>query len=493
MQHEQKSFYHDSGSRDRGNDIGIIGLGTMGGSLALNIAEKGFLVSIWDQNPDKAMSVYASAGAMRKSLHPVQTLSNFILSLRSPRTVLLMVPAGEPVDAVLRLLQPHLDVGDIVIDAGNSNFHDTNCRAETLDAIGLRYMGVGVSGGEAGARRGPAIMAGGDLDAWEHVKPIFEAIAARYGALPCAAHVGNDGAGHLVKAVHNGIEYADMQLIAEASGLLTRGLKLGYRASGAVFEDWNNGPLQSYLIEITSKIFKETDPETGKPLLDVILDCAEQKGTGRWTAIEALNLGVPAGVISAAVDFRFLSARPAERKDGQFVFSGSGAQLCAEDLSIADIEAALIAGKIISYTQGFQLIQEAADDNGWDIDLASVARIWRNGCIIRSAMLDEMASALAGAPGKSLMRSAYFAQQLSQTIPNLRKVARAGIQAGQPIPALMAALAYFDTARTSRCTANVIQAQRDYFGAHGFMRTDQPGTGFRGPWAHEKTRVLATA
>ena len=464
-------------------EVGLIGLGTMGGNLALNIAEHGFQIAVYNRTGDKTDQFMNKAGDLAPKLVPAKSLEAFVASIRVPRAVILMVPAGEAVDAQIEALRPLLDAGDLIIDAGNANYHDTNRRAQEALERGPRFMGIGVSGGEEGARFGPSIMGGGAPDAWEQVGHILEAISAKYEGQPCAAYLGEAGAGHLVKTVHNGIEYADMQMIAEVYGVMRDGFGLSSSEIGEVFEAWNGGILQSYLIEISHKVAKTADPETGRPMLDIILDRAGQKGTGRWTAIEALMLGTPASAIEAAVAARNMSARLEERKAGEAAFGPAPSHVDREAIAVDALEAALVAGKIVCYAQGFGLILEAARQYGWAMPLPEIAKIWRNGCIIRSSMLNDMSSALADDAERNLMLAPFFSQKLMETEASLRQVVAQAALHGLPVPALSAALSYFDIMRTGRSTANLLQGQRDFFGAHGFERTDKDGGGFHGPWA----------
>ncbi|MET1412581.1 NADP-dependent phosphogluconate dehydrogenase [Roseibium sp. HPY-6] len=464
-------------------EIGLIGLGTMGGNLALNIAENGFQIAVYNRTTEKTDQFITKAGDLSAKLVPSKTLADFVASIKTPRAVILMVPAGEAVDAQIEALRPLLDPQDLIIDAGNANYHDTNRRAKEADEKGPRFLGIGVSGGEEGARFGPSIMGGGANDAWGQVGHILEAISAKYEGEPCAAHLGEAGAGHLVKTVHNGIEYADMQMIAEVYGVMRDGFGMSAQEIGAVFEDWNGGILQSYLIEISSKVAKTADPESGAPMLDIILDRAGQKGTGRWTAIEALMLGTPASTIEAAVAVRNMSSRLDERKTGETAFGAAPQPMDRSLVRINALEAALVAGKIVCYAQGFDLILEAAKQYGWAMPLPKIAKIWRNGCIIRSAMLNDMSSALADDDARNLMLAPFFSAKLKETEGSLRQVVAQAALHGLPVPALSAALSYFDIMRTARSTANMLQGQRDFFGAHGFERTDKDGGGFHGPWA----------
>ncbi|WP_417667533.1 NADP-dependent phosphogluconate dehydrogenase [Roseibium sp.] len=464
-------------------EVGLIGLGTMGGNLALNIAENGFSIAVYNRTSDKTDSFHANAGELAEKLVPTKTLEEFVAAIKAPRAIILMVPAGNAVDQQIAALRPLLSDDDLIIDAGNANYHDTNRRDAAAKEGGPRFMGIGVSGGEEGARFGPSIMAGGPKSAWDQVGHILEAISAKHEDTPCAAHLGDAGAGHLVKTVHNGIEYADMQMIAEVYGVMRDGLGLDAGEVSKVFGEWNEGILQSYLIEISHKVAGTADPETGKPMLDIILDKAGQKGTGRWTAIEALMLGTPASAIEAAVATRNMSARLDERKKGQSAFGAAPAKVLGDAVSAKDLEAALVAGKIICYAQGFGLILEAAKQYGWDMPLPQIAEIWREGCIIRSAMLNDMSKALAEDPARNLMLAPFFSAKLKETHGALRKVVALGALNGLAVPALSAALSYFDIMRTERSTANMLQGQRDFFGAHGFERTDKDGSGYHGPWA----------
>jgi 6-phosphogluconate dehydrogenase len=460
-------------------EIGLIGLGTMGAALALNIAEKGFAIAVWNRTAQVTREFHAAAGDLAHRIVPTETLADLVAAIRPPRAIILMVPAGSVVDDQLEALAPLLDAGDLVIDAGNANFHDTNRR----DGAGLpfRFMGIGVSGGEEGARHGPAIMAGGAAGDWSRMAPVLQAIAARAeDGTPCAAHMGPAGAGHFVKAVHNGIEYADMQMIAETYGVMRDGLGMDAPAIGATFARWNEGVLRSYLVEISGTVALADDPASQGPLLDVILDAAGQKGTGRWTVIEAQNLAAPIPVIEAAVMARNVSARLAERAAGEAVFGPAPKRVAG--LSPDDLEQALIAGKILCYAQGFAMMSAAGAEFGWTLDMPAIAKVWRAGCIIRSAMLNDMAAALAEEPGRNLMLAPFFVDHLGRSVPALRRVVAAAALHGLPCPALSAGLAWFDMMRTARGTANMIQAQRDFFGLHGFRRLDGLDLP-HGPWA----------
>jgi 6-phosphogluconate dehydrogenase len=459
-------------------NIGLIGLGTMGAALALNIADHGFPIAVWNRTTQVAREFHDKAGDLASRITPTEKLTDLVSAIRSPRSIILMVPAGSAVDDQLAALSGLLDPDDLVIDAGNANFHDTNRRSAA--ALPFRFMGMGVSGGEDGARHGPAIMAGGASEDWSQIAPVLQAIAARAeDGTPCAAHLGPAGAGHFVKAVHNGIEYADMQMIAEIYGVMRDGLGMGAKAIGATFARWNDAILQSYLIDISGTVALANDPVSGGPLLDVILDAAGQKGTGRWTIIEAQNLATPIPVIEAAVMARNVSAQVAERAAGQVVFGPAPQR--TEGLDLGDLEQALTAGKILCYAQGFAMMSAAGAEFDWALDMPAIARVWRAGCIIRSAMLNDMAEALAENPRRNLMLAPFFQGQLQQSLPALRRVVATGALNGLACPALSSGLAWFDMMRTARGTANMIQAQRDYFGLHGFRRLDGLDLP-HGPW-----------
>ncbi|MBP7000090.1 NADP-dependent phosphogluconate dehydrogenase [Amaricoccus sp.] len=460
--------------------IGLVGLGTMGGALALNIAEKGFDIAVWNRTTEVARRFHAEAGDLAARITPTETLEALVAALARPRAIILMVPAGKAVDEQIAALRPLLEPEDLIIDAGNANFHDTNRRSR---AGGGAFLGMGVSGGEEGARHGPSIMGGGRRADWDRVAPVLEAIAAKHKGEPCAAWLGEEGAGHFVKTVHNGIEYADMQMIAEIYGVLRDGLGRSAAEIGATFDGWNRGRLQSYLVEITGKVAGTLDPQSGLPILDVIVDAAGQKGTGRWTAIEAQHLAVPVPAIEAAVAARNLSAARAARREAEAIFGAGPRPLPAGALDEATLERALVCGKALCYAQGFEMIAAASREFGWTLPLPLIARIWRAGCIIRSAMLDDMASALAEAPDRNLIFAPFFAELVRETHGALREVVAAAALHGIATPALASGVAYFDALRTARGTANMIQGQRDFFGLHGFERLDDGRKGQHGPWA----------
>jgi 6-phosphogluconate dehydrogenase len=464
-------------------DIGLIGLGTMGANLALNIAEKGFRIAVFNRTTARTREFVEEAGELAGNIVPCETLEALVEAIEKPRPIILMVPAGAAVDEQIAALDPLVARDDIVIDAGNANFRDTRRRMAALAQTGPKFIGMGVSGGEEGARHGPSIMVGGEEDAYRRIQPVLEAIAARYQGEACQAWLGADGAGHFVKTIHNGIEYADMQMIAEIYGILRDGHGLSAQEIAPIFARWNEGRLNSYLIEITAAVLGATDPDTGKPIVDVILDRAGQKGTGRWSAIEAQTLGIPATAIEAAVAARSLSAMKAEREAAEKRFGtpapASGAPGADE---LARLEAALFAGKIVAYAQGFSVMAAASREFGWNLPLGTVARIWRAGCIIRSQFLGEIAEAFDSAPEtENLLVTRAFAALIEEAHPHLRRVVAKSVETGLPVPSLSAALAHFDTFRRGRGTANLIQAQRDFFGAHGFERVDREGS-HHGAW-----------
>jgi len=459
--------------------IGLIGLGTMGAALASNIADNGFNIAVWNRTTSVTHDFAKSSGVLAPKIIPTDSLEELVAAITKPRAIILMVPAGQPVDDQIAALRPLLDDDDLIIDAGNALFHDTTRRAR--QATGP-FLGIGVSGGEEGARFGPSIMGGGKHEYWDRVYHILEAISAKHESTPCATWMGPEGAGHFVKAVHNGIEYADMQMIAEVYGVMRDSFGMSAPEIGAVFERWNQGPLKSYLIEISGEVAKAFDSKSNGPLLDIIVDAAGQKGTGRWTAIEAQHLASPIPGIEAAVVARNLSSRRDERAEGEALFGAAPQKMAIDALSIDQLEAGLIADKILSYAQGFAMIEAASDSYGWAIPLPETARVWRQGCIIRSTMLDDMATALTDHPDRNLMLAPAFAALLKDNHMALREVVAAGALHGIAMPALSSNVAYFDAMRTARGSANMIQGQRDYFGRHSFARLDG-GEGWHGPWA----------
>jgi 6-phosphogluconate dehydrogenase len=459
-------------------DIGLIGLGTMGAALALNIAENRFDLAVWNRTGSRTSAFYDESGKLAQRITPTYTLESFVKAIRPPRAIILMLPAGRIVDDMISELHRFLDHDDLIIDAGNANFHDTNRRS-----AGKRpFIGIGISGGEEGARFGPSVMAGGARTYWDRVAPVFNAIAAQYQGSPCAVWAGEAGAGHFVKTVHNGIEYADMQMIADIYGILRDGMHMNSHSIGGVFDRWNTGELKSYLIEITGAVATTVDPVTGVPLLDVILDKAGQKGTGQWAVIEAQQLGAPVTTIEAAVASRNLSARLEERIQGEREFRSGTVGSANIVIDVGVLERALLAAKVIGYAQGFAMISAASTRYGWALPLPEIAKVWRAGCIIRSAMLNDMAEALAEVPDRNLVFAPAFAEKLRATQGDLRSVVADAVKAGIAVPALSASLNWFDTMRTRRGTANLLQAQRDFFGRHGFQRIDSERSDHHGRW-----------
>ena len=465
-------------------EIGLIGLGVMGANLALNIAEKGFSIAVFNRTTATTHRFHAEAGPLKDRIIPCDTLSDLLAAIAPPRPVIIMVKAGDAVDQQIAGLRDLLGPGDIVIDAGNADFHDTVRRFNDLETSGLTFIGMGVSGGEEGARHGPSIMVGGRAEAYARVERVLTAIAARYQDQACCAWLGTGGAGHFVKMIHNGIEYADMQMIAEIYGLMRDGLMMTPAGMAEVFATWNKGPLNSYLIEITATVLATVDRQTGKPLVDLIVDSAGQKGTGKWSVIEAQTLGVPATAIESAVAARILSSLRAERAAAASAFAISHPAISPSSRPefLRQLEAALLAGKVAAYAQGFAVMARASQDYGWNLPLATIARIWRAGCIIRSQFLDQISQAYAsaGTSGNLMMVEAFRQIMMDSHGPLRRTVADAAL-AGLPVPALAASLSYFDAYRQARGTANLIQGQRDFFGAHSFERIDTEGS-HHGPW-----------
>ncbi|KJD43046.1 NADP-dependent phosphogluconate dehydrogenase [Paenibacillus sp. NRS-1782] len=462
--------------------IGVIGLAVMGKNLALNIESRGFTVSVFNRSPEKTHDLIKEAEG--KKLTGTFSIEEFVNSLESPRKILIMVQAGKATDATIEQLVPHLDKGDIIIDGGNAYFPDTQRRSKELEEKGFRFIGTGVSGGEEGALNGPAIMPGGQESAYKLVEPILTAISAKVEGDPCCTYIGPDGAGHYVKMVHNGIEYGDMQLIGEAYHLLKSVLNVNAEELHEIFTEWNKGELDSYLIEITADIFSQYDSETGKPMVDVILDAAGQKGTGKWTSQSALDLGVPLSMITESVFSRFLSAMKDERIAASKVLSGPNAESFSGDKKefIESVRKALFASKIVSYAQGFAQMRAASDEYDWDLKYGKIAMIFRGGCIIRSQFLQNIKDAYDRDPAlKNLLLDSYF-KNVVETYQNAwRQVISVAVSQGIPVPGFSSALAYYDSYRTERLPANLLQAQRDYFGAHTFKRVDKEGV-FHHQW-----------
>jgi len=458
-------------------DIGLIGLAVMGQNLVLNMEEKGFTVVVFNRTVSK-VDDFINGEAAGKNIQGAHSLEEFVALLERPRRVMLLVKAGDAVDKFIDMLIPLLEEGDIIIDGGNSNFNDTIRRTKEVEAKGLLYIGTGVSGGEEGARHGPSIMPGGSPAAWDHVKPIFQAVSAKVeGDVPCCDWVGENGAGHFVKMVHNGIEYGDMQLICEAYALMSAaGMTAPEMAK--VFTEWNAGELDSYLIEITSEILAKTDDETGQPMVDVILDTAGQKGTGKWTGITALDLGQPLTLIGEAVFSRFLSALKDERVAASAKLRGPKIKPIDDPERrakfVEDIRQALLASKICSYAQGYQLLRAASKEYGWKLDFGGIALMWRGGCIIRSQFLGKIKEAFDKRKRLvNLLLDPYFKGAVRKGQVAWRRTVTKAVKWGVPVPAFASALAYYDGYRSERLPANLLQAQRDYFGAHTYERLDK--------------------
>jgi len=462
------------------SDIGLVGLAVMGENLILNMANHGYTVTAYNRSTDK-VEHFVNGRAKGKSIRGAYSVEELVNSLSRPRKIMLMVKAGGAVDAVIEQLLPLLDKGDIIIDGGNTHFPDTNRRVAYLKEKGILFIGAGVSGGEEGALTGPSIMPGGSPEAWPAVKPIFQNIAAKVeDGSPCCDWVGENGAGHFVKMVHNGIEYGDMQLICEAYQIMKDLLGMSADEMHEVFAEWNKGDLDSYLVEITRDILAYK--ENGQPLIDQILDTAGQKGTGKWTGVAALELGVPLTLIGEAVFARCLSAQKEERVAASKVISGPKIEFKGDKKAfVDDLRNALFASKIVSYAQGYVLMREAAKEHGWNLNYGGIALMWRGGCIIRSAFLGKIKDAFANNPElDNLLLDSYFTQKMEAAQAGWRRVAAAALSNGIPAPTITSALCYFDGYRTARLPANLLQAQRDFFGAHTYERVDKP----RGEYFH---------
>jgi len=468
-------------------DIGVLGLAVMGANLARNAAHKGFGVALYNRHAERTDELMREHGGEGR-FFPAKTLPDFIAAIRKPRAIIVMVKAGKPVDDVIDELVPHLEPGDILIDGGNSQFTDTNRRFADLKDTGIRFIGMGVSGGEEGALNGPSMMPGGEPDSYRRIEPIVRKMAAQVEGTPCVAFIGPAGAGHYVKMVHNGIEYADMQLIAEAYDLLKSVYGLDAAAIAGIFEEWKKGDLDSYLIEITATVLRKRDA-TGNALVDQILDEAEQKGTGRWAVQSALDLGVPLTTITEAVFARALSARRQERLNAEKLL---GAQPKIRKPSPADVDAirdGLYASKIVAYAQGFEEMAAASKQYGWDLKLGELAMIWRGGCIIRARLLHRISEAYekdAAAP--NLLLQPFFRDAVTKAEPSWRKMVALAVESGVPTPAFSSALAYYDGMRRGRGPANLLQGLRDYFGAHTYARLDKPGK-FHTRWSQDGSEV----
>ena len=466
--------------------IGVVGMAVMGKNLAMNIESRGYSVAIYNRSREKTDEVLAETKG--KNFQGTYSIEEFVQALETPRKIMLMVKAGAPTDATIEQLIPYLDKGDILIDGGNTFFKDTQRRNQRLSELGIHFIGTGVSGGEEGALKGPSIMPGGQKEAYELVAPIFKDISAKVNGDPCTTYIGPDGAGHYVKMVHNGIEYGDMQLICEAYFLLKHVLGLNATELHEVFAEWNKGELDSYLIEITADIFTKVDEETGKPLVDMILDTAGQKGTGKWTSQNSLDLGVPLPIITESVFARFISAMKEERVRASKVLNGPEVQSHSQVISkrsSKSVRKALYMSKICSYAQGFAQMRAASEEYQWDLQYGDIAMIFRGGCIIRAQFLQKIKEAYDRDPGlKNLLLDSYFKEIVESYQYALRDIVAQAVQSGIPVPCFSSALAYYDSYRTDTLPANLLQAQRDYFGAHTYQRIDREGI-FHTQWIQE--------
>jgi 6-phosphogluconate dehydrogenase len=470
-------------------DIGLIGLGVMGENLALNMESKGFSVAVFNRTTE-VTEKFAAGRAKGKNIQPTRTIDEFVGALKKPRIAMMMVKAGPPVDAVINELVPLLEKGDIIIDGGNSLFTDTQRRGKELEGKGIHFVGMGVSGGEEGALKGPSLMPGGSRESWEIIAPIFRKIAAQVDGEPCCRYMGPDGAGHYVKMVHNGIEYGDIQLICEAYAILKDVLGMDAAQLADTFAEWNKGELESYLIEITSVIFRKIDPDTGKPLVDMILDKAGQKGTGIWTLQAAIRQYVVISTINAAVEARVISSRKEERVAASKILPQPRArQFKSNRERLVDaVRDALYASKIVSYAQGMELLRSGSAEYKWNLNLSDIATIWRGGCIIRARFLNRIVEAYQRDPTlHNLLLDRYFTRAIRKAQPKWRLVLSTAIKHGVATPAFSASLAYFDSYRSARLPANLLQAQRDFFGAHTYERIDKPGV-FHTDWSESEQK-----
>ena len=472
-------------------DIGLIGLAVMGENLVLNMDSKGFSVAVFNRTTE-VTDKFAAGRAKDKKIQPTRTIEEFVGALTRPRKAMIMVKAGAPVDAVIQQIAPLLEKGDVIIDGGNSLFTDTQRRGKELEGTGIHFVGMGVSGGEEGALKGPSLMPGGSRESWEIIAPIFRKIAAQVDGEPCCRYMGPNGAGHYVKIVHNGIEYGDIQLICEAYAILKDILEMQAPELADVFAEWNKGELDSYLIEITSQIFRKIDPDTGKPLVDMILDKAGQKGTGIWTLQSAIRQSVVISTINAAVEARVVSSRKEERVAASKIlpqprarkFKGNRARF------VDSIRDALYASKIVSYAQGMELLRSGSTEYKWNLNLSDIATIWRGGCIIRAKFLNRIVEAYHRNPAlHNLLLDRYFTKIIKKAQRNWRVAVSTAIKHGVAVPAFSASLAYFDSYRQARLPANLLQAQRDFFGAHTYERVDKPGV-FHTEWIESDRKPI---
>ena len=471
-------------------DIGVTGMAVMGSNLARNLARNGFKVAIHTRSVGKTEKVAAEHGG-EGEFYPAESMADFVNALSTPRVAIIMVKAGAPTDAVIEELASLMDPGDIIVDCGNSNYHDTRRREADIRARGLHFVGSGVSGGEEGALNGPSIMPGGTAESYNRLGPMFETISAHVDGVPCCTHVGPDGAGHFVKMVHNGIEYADMQFIGEAYELL-RALGLDHTEMADIFATWNTGDLDSYLIEITAEVLRKTDPRTGVPLVDVIRDAAGMKGTGTWTVQSALDLGTPVNTIAESVFARAISSSPELRAAARAALHGPdrGIRVADRDVFVEQVRQALWASKVVAYAQGLDEIRMAAAEYGWSIDIAEVARIWRAGCIIRARLLERIRSEYAAGNLVTLLEAPSIVAGLTEAQEGWRTVVAEAVRAGVPVPGFSAALAHYDQARAPRLNAALTQGMRDYFGAHTYRRIDDEGA-FHINWSTDGAEVAA--
>jgi len=464
-------------------DIGLVGLAVMGENLALNLESKGFSVAVFNRTTEVTEKFAAERGK-GKNIRPTRTMEEFVAALKKPRIAMMMVKAGAPVDAVIGQIAPLLERGDVIIDGGNSLFTDTKRRGEELEGTGIHFVGMGVSGGEEGALKGPSLMPGGSRESWEIIAPIFRKIAAQVDGEPCCRYMGPNGAGHYVKMVHNGIEYGDIQLICEAYAIMKDVLEMQAPELADVFAEWNKGELDSYLIEITAQIFRKIDPDTGRPLVDMILDKAGQKGTGIWTLQAAIRQSVVISTINAAVEARVVSDQKEERVAASKILPQPRARKFKGNRPrfIDAIRDALYASKIVSYAQGMELLRSGSTEYKWNLNLGDIATIWRGGCIIRAKFLNRIVDAYKRDPAlPNLLLDRYFTRAIKRAQRNWRVAVSTAIKYGVPVPAFSASLAYFDSYRSARLPANLLQAQRDFFGAHTYERIDKPGV-FHTEW-----------
>ena len=469
-------------------DIGVTGMAVMGSNLARNFAHKGYKVAIHNRSVAKTEKVFADHGS-EGEFYPSESMEDFVNSLSTPRVAIIMVKAGTPTDAVIEELASLMEPGDIIVDCGNANYHDTRRREADIRRRGLHFVGAGVSGGEEGALKGPSIMPGGTPESYERLGSMFEKISAQVDGAPCCTHVGPDGAGHFVKMVHNGIEYADMQLIAEAYDLMRKGLGMSAPEIGKVFEEWNKGELSSYLIEITADVLQHIDAKTDQPFVDIVLDRASQKGTGAWTVQNAAEFGIPVTGIAEATFARSLSGSVPQRLAAQEALAPHTAGMAIDDKEsfIESIRRALYASKMVAYSQGFELIRAASDEYDWNVDLGAMARIWRGGCIIRAAFLNRITEAYERNPELPLLLAdEYFSVEIAKVVTDWRLIVSYSALSGIAIPAFASSLSYYDGVRSEKLPANLIQGQRDFFGAHTYHRTDREGV-FHTLWSGDRS------